>query len=101
MFALVSRRRAVALEAENRRLRNRVRAYEHAAADTAHTVYRYERRLTRLCRAVAEARREYAVQCRVADRLSDRLLDATGYLGEPLNDSARKVLGLLHDEVKP
>lgn len=57
MFGLISRRRAVALEAENRRLRRTVRAYELAAADTAHAVYRYELRLARLCRAVAGTRR--------------------------------------------
>lgn len=101
MFGLVSRRRAVALEAENRRLRGTVRDFEQAAADTAHSVYRYERRLARLCRAVADTRRELAGQQRLADRLMDQVLDATGYQGAPLDSPGRRALGLLRDEVKP
>ncbi|MGW2203391.1 hypothetical protein [Streptomyces sp. NPDC001774] len=84
MFGLVSRRRAVALEAENRRLRMRLRVHEALTVDNARTVYRYERRLVRLCRAVAVARRDYAAQCRVADRLSDQLMCSMGYSDEGL-----------------
>lgn len=101
MFGLISRRRALALEAENRRLRNRLRSYEHAAADGAHTVYRYERRLTRLCRALAATRRDLAGQQRLADRLMDQVLDATGHQAAPLDSPARRAIGLLRDEVKP
>lgn len=94
MFGLVSRRRALSLEAENRRLRNRLRSYEMASADAAHAVYRYERRLARLCRAIAALRRELAGQQRLADRLMDQVLDATGYQAAPLLPAARTTLGL-------
>lgn len=88
MFGLVSRRRAEALAAENARLRNRLRVYEGASATTVRVVYRYEKRLARLARAVATGRAEYAAQCRVNDRLSDQLMCAMGY-----SDDGLKLLG--------
>ncbi|MFG2747225.1 hypothetical protein ACGFY0_45230 [Streptomyces chartreusis] len=100
MFGLVSRRRALALEEENRRLRMKVRVYEALSTDTAGLVYRYERRLTRLCRALAATRRELAAQHRLADRLMDQVLDATGYQAAPLLPAARTALGI-DKEVTP
>lgn len=51
-------------------------------------------RLTRALRAVAQLRAEAAVQRRVIRQLTDRLLDATGYQGEPLLPAARVTLDL-------
>ncbi|MFD9047632.1 hypothetical protein [Streptomyces zaomyceticus] len=58
---------------------------------------RYEdqqRRLHRALRAVARLRAEAAVQQRVTRRLTDQLLAATGYQGEPLLPAARTTLGI-------
>jgi hypothetical protein len=94
MLGLVSRRRMLAVEAENRRLRNGIRMYERASMDSSHLVYRYEKRLARLCRAIAGARDEAAVQRRVTNRLANQLLDAVGYRGEPFLPAAHDVLGV-------
>lgn len=51
-------------------------------------------RLTRALRAVAQLRAEAAVQRRVIARLTDQLLDATGYQGEELLPEARRVLDI-------
>lgn len=58
---------------------------------------RYEdqqRRLHRALKACRRYRAEAAVQQRVTRRLTDQLLDATGYQGEPLLDAARHTLDL-------
>lgn len=51
-------------------------------------------RLARALRAVAAERRQAAAYRRTIDRLTDQLLDATGYQGEPLLPAARMTLGL-------
>jgi hypothetical protein len=51
-------------------------------------------RLARALRAVATERRQAAAYRRTIDRLTDQLLDATGYQGEPLLPAARVVLGI-------
>lgn len=51
-------------------------------------------RLARALRAVACLRDEAATQRRVTRHLTDQLLDATGYQGEPLLDAARHTLDL-------
>lgn len=61
---------------------------------------RYEMRLARALRAVAELRAEAAVQRRVVRRLSDQLLDATGYQAEPLLPAARAALDLDQEDPK-
>jgi hypothetical protein len=50
--------------------------------------------------SIALLREELAKQKRVNDRLSNQLLDATGYNGAPLSAAAREKLGL-PAEVKP
>ncbi|MEU0372381.1 hypothetical protein ABZ070_19345 [Streptomyces sp. NPDC006283] len=50
--------------------------------------------------SVARLREELEKQKRVNDRLSNQLLDATGYNGQPLTDAARAKLDL-PAEVKP
>jgi len=57
-------------------------------------------RLVRALRAVAALRAEAAVQRRVVRRLSDQLLDATGYQAEPLLPAARAVLDLDQEDPK-
>ncbi|MFE1550608.1 hypothetical protein [Streptomyces sp. NPDC058718] len=51
-------------------------------------------RLARALRAVAAERRQSAAYRRTITRLTDQLLDATGYQGEPLLPEARRVLDL-------
>ncbi|MEU2510206.1 hypothetical protein ABZ621_36715 [Streptomyces sp. NPDC007863] len=55
---------------------------------------RYEERIGRLRRAVAAERAEAEGYRRTIRRLTDQLLDATGYQGEPLLPEARTVLGI-------
>lgn len=59
----------------------------------AHTA-RYEQRIGRLRRAVASERAQSEAYRRTITRLTDRLLDATGYQGEPLLPAARVTLGI-------
>jgi hypothetical protein len=44
--------------------------------------------------ALRKAELEIATQKRVIERLTDQLLDATGYQGEPLLPAARATLGI-------
>ncbi|MFK3734029.1 hypothetical protein ACI2LJ_27610 [Streptomyces sp. NPDC088090] len=79
-------------EAELRRERaamSRLKAY----MVLTHTA-RYEKRIGRLRRAVAAERAQAAAYRRTITRLTDQLLDATGYQGEPLIPAARVVLGI-------
>jgi hypothetical protein len=55
---------------------------------------RYESRIGRLLRAVAAERAQSAAYRRQIKRLTDQLLDATGYQGEPLLPAARELLGI-------
>ncbi|WP_282696298.1 hypothetical protein [Streptomyces sp. CC208A] len=62
---------------------------------------RYEdqqRRLHRAVRAVAAERAQAEGYRRTIRRLTDQLLDATGYQGEPLLPAARRALGI--DDIK-
>lgn len=89
---LADARKAVAVE---RAKRERLKAYmrrTHAG--------RYELRLARALRAVAELRAEAEVQRRATRRLTDQLLDATGYRGEPLLPAARTLLDLTEEDTK-
>ncbi|MFE0699157.1 hypothetical protein [Streptomyces sp. NPDC058872] len=56
-----------------------------------------QRRLHRALRAVAAERRQAAAYRRTISRLTDQLLDTTGYQGEPLLPAARAVLGIKED----
>jgi len=51
-------------------------------------------RLARALRAVAAERRQSAAYRRTITRLTDQLLDATGYQAEPLLPAARTTLGI-------
>lgn len=53
-----------------------------------------EQRRNRALRAVARYRAENATQRRTIRSLTDQLLDATGYQGEPLLPAARTTLGI-------
>lgn len=53
-----------------------------------------EYRIERVLRAVAYERAQSAAYRRTIRRLTDQLLDATGYQGEPLPAAARQVLGI-------
>ena len=53
-----------------------------------------QRRLYRALRACARYRAENAAQRREIKRLTNQLLDATGYQGAPLQPAARAVLGI-------
>ena len=55
---------------------------------------RYESRIGRLCRAVAYEREQAEGYRRTIRRLTDQLLDATGFQAEPLLPAARRVLDL-------
>jgi hypothetical protein len=55
---------------------------------------RYESRIGRLRRAVAAERAQSAAYRRQIKQLTDQLLDATGYQGEPLLPAARELLGI-------
>lgn len=55
---------------------------------------RYEQRIGRLRRAVAVERAQAAAYRRTITRLTDQLLDATGYQGKPLLPAARVALGI-------
>lgn len=55
---------------------------------------RYEQRIDRLRRAVAAERAQAEAYRRTITRLTDRLLDATGYQGEALLPAARVALGI-------
>lgn len=54
----------------------------------------HQRRLRRALRAVAAERAQSAAYRRTIDRLTDQLLDATGYQGKPLLPAARVDLGI-------
>lgn len=56
--------------------------------------YTDDRRLGRAVRALAAERAQAAAYRRTIDRLTDQLLDATGYQGEPLLPAARTALGI-------
>ena len=55
---------------------------------------RYEQRIGRLRRAVASERAMGEAYRKTITRLTDQLLDATGYQGEPLLPAARTTLGI-------
>jgi len=55
---------------------------------------RYESRIGRLRRAVAYEREQAEGYRKTIRQLTDQLLDATGYQGEPLLPEARTVLGI-------
>lgn len=55
---------------------------------------RYESRIGRLRRAVAYEREQAEGYRRTIRRLTDQLLDATGFQGEPLLPEARRVLDI-------
>lgn len=56
--------------------------------------YTDDRRLGRAVRALAAERAQAAAYRRTITRLTDQLLDATGYQGEPLIPAARVALGI-------
>lgn len=84
-----ARRRAEDELDQERAKRARLKAYMVQTHVT-----RYEQRIGRLLRAVAAERAQAAVYRRTIKRLTDQLLDATGYQGEPLRPAARQVLGI-------
>lgn len=86
-----ARREAEGLLAAERKLASRAVAYVKQAEGRRDTD---GYRLARALRAVACLRDEAATQRRVARHLTDQLLDATGYQGEPLLDAARHTLDL-------
>ncbi|KAA6211755.1 hypothetical protein [Streptomyces filamentosus] len=53
-----------------------------------------DRRLARAVRALAAERAQAAAYRRTIRRLTDQLLDATDYQGEPLQAAERRVLGI-------
>ncbi|WP_426404250.1 hypothetical protein ACN9M0_24935 [Streptomyces sp. R-07] len=89
--ARADQRTAEGNAAADREKYRRAVAYVEQAEDG-----RYENgvRLTRALRAVARYRAEAAVQRRTIAHLTDQLLDATGYQGEPLLPAARTALGI-------
>lgn len=74
---------------QERAKRERLKTYMFKA----HTG-RYEARIGRLLRAVAYEREQAEGYRRTIKHLTDQLLDATGYQGEPLLPAARTVLGI-------
>lgn len=89
-YALTDARKELDKEREKR---DRLKAY----MVRTHTA-RYEQRIGRLRSAAAGYRAEAAVQRRVIRRLTDQLLDATGYQGEHLYPDARTTLGITDKE---
>jgi hypothetical protein len=87
--ARIDQRKAEAELAQERAKRERLKTYMLGM----HTG-RYESRITRLLRAVASERAQAEAYRKVITRLTDQLLDATGYQGEPLLPEARTVLGI-------
>ncbi len=73
------------------------RKKQRAVASWRHTD---DGRLARALRAVAALRAEAAVQRRVEHRLTNQLLDATGYQGDPLLPAARALLDLDPEDPK-
>jgi len=84
-----ARRTAEAELDRERAKRDRLKTYMRRT----HTA-RYEQRIARALRAVASGRVREAAYRRTITRLTDQLLDATGYQGEPLLPAARATLGM-------
>ncbi|MEU4106210.1 hypothetical protein AB0F16_37585 [Streptomyces tanashiensis] len=82
-------RKAEAELTRERGKRERLKTYMRRA----HTA-RYEQRIDRLRRAVASERAMGEAYRKIITRLTDQLLDATGYQGEPLLPAARTSLGI-------
>lgn len=89
--ARIEQRQAEAQLAAERKLHRRALAYI-GQAEGRRDVDGY--RLARALRAVAAERRQCAAYRRTINRLTDQLLDATGFQGEPLLPAAREVLGI-------
>lgn len=92
--AALSNQRRMAADLDNREQRLEVQAQTIADLRARLDSQRPERA------SVARLREELEKQKRVNDRLSNQLLDATGYNGQPLTDAARAKLDL-PAEVKP
>jgi hypothetical protein len=90
----ISRRRLDEAEAQNQRLATRIQLLEGASSAEMRATVRNMRRRDRALKACRRYRAEAAAQRRVIRRLTDQLLDATGYQGEPLLPAARVVLGI-------
>ncbi|MEU7074695.1 hypothetical protein AB0B30_32690 [Streptomyces narbonensis] len=93
--ARLDQRRTEAELAVERKQRQRAIAYVGQAERRRNTD---GHRLARALRAVAAERAQSAAYRRTIDRLTDQLLDATGYQAEPLLPEARTVLGITKED---